>query len=158
VPSVRSCRRAQQVTTTTLSLREGWQAGGAALQAAAKYAAGVVVPSAPLNDGSTPLAPAAPSGSCEQMVREFFPDDAAWAVRTAYRESGCTAGAVNAGEGCDTSGRTNSHAMGPMQMCFPLHQAIFAAVGCGDPLDLVCGLKAARELYNRAGRSPWGGG
>lgn len=96
------------------------------------------------------------AGSCEQLVAKYFPDDTAWAERIAQRESHCTAGAVN-NEGCDTSGRTNSHALGVFQLCYPLHQAAFDTAGCNHPLELECGIRAARALYDSAGRGPWGG-
>lgn len=99
----------------------------------------------------------APSGSCWALLQQYFGDDLAWAQRTVRRESGCTA-AVNQHEGCDTSGRTNSRAEGPFQMCVPMHEPTFAAVGCsGRYLDIECNIKAARRLYDSNGHAPWGG-
>lgn len=104
-----------------------------------------------------PSTVAAPSGSCWALLQRYFGDDLAWAQRTVRRESGCTA-AVNQHEGCDTSGRTNSRAEGPFQMCVPMHEPTFAAVGCsGRYLDIECNIKAARRLYDSNGHAPWGG-
>lgn len=83
--------------------------------------------------------------------------DEEWFIAKAWSESRCTAGAYNAGEACDGAG---SHASGILQMCLPLHQAIFAAVGCDWSTqwdELACGLSAARRLYEGVGRSAWGG-
>lgn len=95
-------------------------------------------------------------GQMGELLAQYFPEALDWATRTVKRESGCNPRAVN-NEGCDTSGRTNSHALGAAQMCYPLHADIFAAVGCSDPLDAECGVKAFRRLYDGAGRAPWGG-
>jgi hypothetical protein len=103
-----------------------------------------------------PSPPAATSSSCEQLVRATFPDDPDWAYAVAIRESGCTFGAIN-NEGCDSSGRTDSHAYGAAQICLPLHARQFEAVGCQwtQWRDLGCYMRAWRHLYDEAGRGPW---
>src|SRR5207302_1107746 len=80
-------------------------------------------------------------GVVGDLLARYFGDVLAWATRIVKRESHCTPGAVNHG-GCDASGRTNSHAMGLAQICMPLHQAVFAAIGCSDQLDAECGVRA----------------
>lgn len=152
-----------QVTTTTIP----WAAIGAARDAAIRHAvayyqnatAGVrrpagVIPSPNVEQSAPAAAP--PAGLCESLLATYFADDYRWAHRVVMRESRCTPSAVNY-EGCDTSGRTNSHAMGLFQMCYPLHEASFVAAGCQEPLDAECNVRAARKLYDRSGRAPWGG-
>jgi hypothetical protein len=118
--------------------------------------------------GSTPGAVAPSSGSAQAgacagtavgaLIAKYFPpEQVAWFSDIAHRESRCTLGAFNP-EGCDTSGRTDSHAYGPLQMCLPLHEGFMAAVGCaGKYRDDACTVAAAAALRRSVGRSPWGG-
>lgn len=96
------------------------------------------------------------STGCWSLLRQYFGDVLDWATRVINRESHCSA-VVNQREGCDTSGRTNSRAMGPWQICWPLHGSLAGVVGCSDPMELECNMKMARALYDAAGRRPWGG-
>lgn len=92
------------------------------------------------------------------LVEQTFGADAGWWFQVVIpRESHCEPGAVNWREGCDTSGQTNSHAVGLVQICMPQHRAAFAAVGCSDWHDLVCYVKAWKYLVDTEGRRPWGG-
>jgi hypothetical protein len=104
-----------------------------------------------------------PPGACAgtpvgALIAKYFPaEQVAWFSDIAHRESRCTLGAFNP-EGCDTSGRTDSHAYGPLQMCLPLHEGFMAAVGCaGKYRDDACTVAAAAALRRSVGRSPWGG-
>ena len=111
---------------------------------------------------TTTLAPSPPSTSpptvvssagCayEAQIRAAFPGDGDWAVMVAWRESRCQPGAVNWAETC----APGSNAKGLFQMCHPLHAPTFAAVGCTDPLNAECNIRAAAHLYAGSGRSPW---
>lgn len=100
----------------------------------------------------------APRSDCETLVASTFPDDAAWALATAARESHCT-DVVNTRETCTPDG---GRAMGVFQLCMPTHSDLVVAVCPGrDPLvavlDTACNVAAARALYEGAGRRPWGG-
>lgn len=90
------------------------------------------------------------------LLAQYFGNDYAWAERIVHRESSCQPGARN-GKGCDSSGQTDSHAIGLFQMCYPQHLASFVAAGCANPYDAACGIEAARKLYDADGRAPWGG-
>lgn len=85
------------------------------------------------------------------QIRAAFPGDGDWAISVAWRESRCQPGAVNWGESCGSG----SHAHGLFQMCFPMHLPTFRAVGCTDPLNAECNIRAAAHLYAGSGRSPW---
>ena len=98
----------------------------------------------------------APS-DCEGLLHHYFGDVYSWALHIVTRESRCTPGAVNYREGCDTSGRTQSHAEGYWQICWPQHSALAARAGCSNPLDGDCNMRMARALYDEEGRGPWGG-
>lgn len=110
----------------------------------------------PVSDLNPSASIAAPS-ECQRLLRAYFSDVYDWALHIVERESNCTPGAVNYREGCDTSGRTVSHAEGYWQLCWPLHAALAARAGCSDPLDGDCNMRMARVLYDEAGRAPWGG-
>lgn len=100
-----------------------------------------------------PAPPVANTSGCayEAQIRAAFPSDGDWAVMVAWRESRCQPGAVNWGEACGSG----SHAHGLFQMCFPMHLPTFEAVGCTDPLNAECNIRAAAHLHAGAGRSPW---
>lgn len=102
-------------------------------------------------------APSMPDSECAGLVEKYFGDVLDWAMRVVNRESGCNPGVINWREGCDSSGRTDSHAYGVFQLCWPMHQATFDAVGCSQPLDAECNIRAARRLYDEQGPAPWGG-
>jgi soluble lytic murein transglycosylase-like protein len=105
--------------------------------------------------GFTPGGGPAPSGtSCigtpvEGHIRSAFAGtgDEDWALRIAYRESRCNPGA-----------RNPSGAVGLFQLVNH-NDLLWAACpyvyDSGTRPD--CNAKAARMLYNSAGRSPWGG-
>lgn len=89
------------------------------------------------------------------LIREIFGDEADKAIKIAWRESRCTAAFNN--ENCD---RRGGHAYGPMQLCLPLHDQQYLAVGCewqADWRDPRCSLLAAKHLRDQAGWGPWGG-
>lgn len=109
--------------------------------------------------GSPPVEPAPRAGasetpSCEwaDTIRAVWAGtgDEDWAVMVAVRESGPT---------CSTTARNASGASGIFQLMMPLHRQLVADVCGGDPDSLVfdgdCNIRAARVLYDRAGRSPW---
>jgi hypothetical protein len=155
--------RGRSVTTTTMSLREVLEGVRGAGQAIAQWNAAGVQPMQQAGRsrlGTAVLEPSPPpavsSSSCEQLVRATFPDDPDWAYAVAMRESRCTFGAIN-NAGCDSSGRTDSHAYGAAQICLPLHQRQFEAVGCQwtQWQDLGCYMRAWRHLYDEAGTQPW---
>ena len=93
-------------------------------------------------------APADPDDPCpwRRLIARTFPD---WpqAVAVAWRESRCQPAAAN----------RSSTARGLMQLLMSLHGHRFVAVGCtsDDWDDAWCNLRAARDLYNAAGASPW---
>lgn len=97
------------------------------------------------------VAPTTSDCAYEAQIRAAFPGDGDWAVSVAWRESRCQPGAVNWGESCGSG----SHAHGLFQMCFPMHLPTFQAVGCTDPLNAECNIRAAAHLYAGSGRSPW---
>jgi hypothetical protein len=81
------------------------------------------------------------------LIVRTFPDDAQWAVATAWRESRCQPDAAN----------PSSSARGLFQLLQSYHAWRYLAVGCGpgDWADAHCAVAAARHLYNDAGRRPW---
>jgi hypothetical protein len=140
-------------TTTTINYRavRQWVATVERNKAAARTTTTTTTTTAPTPVAAVPVA----SGSgCayEAQIRAAFPGDGDWAIGIAWRESRCQPGAVNQAETCASGG---SHAMGLFQMCYPLHAPTFAAVGCSDPLNAECNIRAAAHLYAGSGRSPW---
>lgn len=103
-----------------------------------------------------------PGLNCPQwgqaLVQYFGYNETPKADAIMWRESRCVPTAVNTRAGCDSSGRTNSHAQGLMQMCVPLLDAQFDAVGCHlNYLDGICNIRAAKHLRDQVGWGPWGG-
>ena len=68
-----------------------------------------------------------------------------WAVDTAIRESRC-----------QPEARNPSGASGIFQLMMPLHARLVSDV-CGSPdvFDASCNIRAARALFDGAGRNPW---
>jgi hypothetical protein len=98
--------------------------------------------------------PVPTSGDCGSLLVRYFGDVLAWAQRIVQRESGCDPGAYNPA-GCDSSGRTNSHAEGFWQICVPLNAWAFSRAGCSSPLEGDCNMRAARVMFDTEGESPW---
>ena len=140
-------------TTTTINYRAvgRWAAAVARNEQAARTTTTTTTIAA----RPSPTRSATSSSGCayEAQIRAAFPGDGDWAISIAWRESRCQPGAVNHAETCAPGG---SHAMGLFQMCYPLHAPTFAAVGCSDPLNAECNIRAAAHLYAGAGRGPWG--
>ncbi len=87
-----------------------------------------------------------PSEDCNAAIDRWWPGDKAWAKRIVYRESRNTPTARNA-----------SGASGCFQMMLPLHNRRFTAVGCSPQqwTNPACNTKAAWNLYQETGPSPW---
>ncbi len=91
------------------------------------------------------------------FVQYFGTSEAPRADQITWHESRCIPGVTNP-LGCDGSNRTNSHAKGLMQICVPLNDQDFDAVGCHQNyFDGVCNIRAAKHLRDRNGWSPWNG-
>lgn len=91
--------------------------------------------------------PAASSGGdCYSAIDRYWHGDKAWARKIAWRESNNT-----------PTVRNRSGASGCMQMMMPTHAQRFRAVGCSPSqwASADCNIKAAWNLYQAAGRSPW---
>lgn len=87
--------------------------------------------------------------SIEQIIREEWAgsgESEAWLFAIVQRESNFEPWAHNS-EG----------ASGIFQLMLPMHDGQFTAVGCQPSqwADARCNARAARHLYDAAGRSPW---
>jgi hypothetical protein len=95
-----------------------------------------------------PPPPPAPSGSVEQVIAAWFPENTARAVQIARCESGLNPGAMSPGGGNHGLFQINN-----------VHQGSFTAV-TGRPWSAVYDANAnaqfARYLYNQSGWGPWG--
>lgn len=117
-------------------------------QAQAHAAAEAAAAAAEASARAAPGAPTSPSSGCAHadLIRSIWGDAAEWAIGIAMRESRCSPGEVSP-TGC----------MGLFQVCLPLHNHRFIAVGC-DPsqwADPTCNVKAAYRLYQENGTDPW---
>lgn len=105
-------------------------------------ACGPTVPNAPSTYRSSEC------GYAQQIMDTWAgTGDEHWAVDTAIRESRCQPGA-----------RNPSGASGVFQMMMPLHARLIRDVcGWDGVFDADCNIRAAKALYDGAGRRPWGG-
>lgn len=88
-------------------------------------------------------------GAVEQVIREEWAgsgESEQWLFAIVQRESNFEPWAHN-----------REGASGLWQMLLPLHNSQFTAVGCQPSqwADARCNTRAARHLYDIAGRSPW---
>jgi hypothetical protein len=87
-----------------------------------------------------------PAG-CVEAMHQVWPSSMwSWGERIMWRESNHT-----------PSARNSSGASGCWQMMLPLHNNRFYTVGCSPAQwsDPLCNNKAAYNLYQEAGTSPW---